>query len=232
MISKNKKLISFLLVLCMMMTILPMAAFAEEGDTEDVVTVEIPVYKQVGRTSATATFEFELTLGSDDATTVPTIPAMAIEDNTVVVNGESTYYNDEFVISVAKEDAQALANLKLTIKEKDTEASGWTYDENIVTVTFKEDVKEDGETTVAVDYLCRCVRSYSVHDCSWTCKYLSELLHLLVLRCLENLSEESVLSYYELYASFKASLAESVCLLCIESCDVSDIKVRSLLQLC
>ena len=59
----------------------------------------------------------------------------------------------------------------------------------------------------------------------------NELLHFLVLRSLENFAYESILCYYELNTSLKASLAECVSLAGVESCDVSDVEVRSLLQL-
>lgn len=156
MISKNKKLISFLLVLCMMMTILPMAAFADEtteGGEKSVVTVEVPVYKFVyslGNVAAEAEeFTVSMKLVDGNNNDVSESMGFVVTDNIISTDGKhmgNDYTEESISFTIPANNYEELFSYRLLVKEDAIEKKGWVVDPNTIEVSFGRGETEDGLT--------------------------------------------------------------------------------------
>lgn len=137
---KIKRLLSMMLVFCMMFGMMSGMTVQAEGDDVTYVDIEIPVVKKVNDATAVGSFEFSLSMNNE----VP----MDVKDNTVDVTGGKMEYNDTFVISVPETELKALAECTLTIEEIDSDVRGWSYDSNAVSVNFVYDEETNAITGV------------------------------------------------------------------------------------
>ena len=97
------------------------------------------------------------------------------------------------------------------------------------TIEVKDEIAQQPRILGRVELDKKGIKIYAT---AGTCKYLNEFVHFLVALRLDRLCKECVLYYYELNFSFEASLAESVCLFSVETCDISYIEVWSRIELC